>query len=1029
MTEFLLSDFLDIEAIVDNEEEEEEDEQELAKFLDDDIEESELGREQPRSVTPSELSDKATDMLARTAARGANKAPRPKNNDRQHLLLPAKGDPEMWAPGFESRLIMQIATRCLTRNSSGQPTIVSAFTCPGILGYLFIEGQPCDVSAAVCGLVTVYGKPHLVPSDECLMLLSRCSPLHHCIHKGKRVRCLHRLYCGDMGLVCGHNHLEADVTIAFVPHIPKKALRSAKCKRPGCPELCKWTAAEVKAMWGKQRYKSGLIIKYLPPASIVIADPPLDISPFILTKYISNLPFFSSVGHQVKVVISEQQGLVGHTTDVCDGVVTVTLQVGEDISPLIISLHVLSIQYSPGGHIKHRFADSCSILSTVNKDRRAVTYIEKDTNEEYVAHMDTIELHSPSCNFFRFTPGLWVHFSSPRDSEQPKCRGYITAVEEDHALVTDELTFTEFKIDTQELEVSATQAASLPAGNLVHHLLGRRVIITQGECKGSKEEEIAKSNPGHCPRSFTPLPGPDCPPLQALMPEPEGSHWLFNPLIQQLMEQKTILFHLCDTHKSSDESLQRLERSSAGDNVVVIKGLLLGALGVFKAMGEGLCTVTFSLDNNPVDYQFKDTYADNAETLDSTNPQPMVINLGVTFSELKAVKSWDHNHMTMKPDKRVLLTSSLCMQRGHKSTQATRAGLTRLLFQVPVSEDRTEEVMEMYDFYSAAALSFSEDFQTCLEQKNLKIAFTRDKPRFNNDETGWMLIPIRDLKAYNKDPVGVQAKVNTGPRMAMQLTTNRDRPLCQSVSQLSGLKTVTASMMVYVAIVARHTLSTQNTWSSKDGTFDYQDFSSLLFQILDLNKEWTSQTIHFWNVKLFGNENGVGPDRETTSSSDSDDFLAMVKDQSEDHHAQKTLAEQPGEDPDPWGDGDLSDPPGNDDDPDTPPPYFKPEGEGLPPAIPPALKKCYRKQKDNGIGDQEEGQEADNKMQPRAAKQCKPANPELQAKPKAKAKLYSIVTNHSYHLREYKAAVYLQLVMTVKTNYNHDKVHREKPIP
>jgi hypothetical protein len=226
---------------------------------------------------------------------------------------------------------MQITTRCLTGTSSRQPTITSAFACPGIPGYLFIEGRPCDVSAAVCSLVTVYSEPCVVPSDECSMLLSRCSPLHHHVHEGKWVQCLHGLYRGDVGLVCGHNRSEADVTIAFIPRIPEKAPGSAKCKRLGRPEPCKWTAAEVKAMWGKrvcklleedywlnnERYKSGLVIKYLPPASVVIADPPLDIGPFISTKYISNLPFFSSVGyrntqtliqvgHRVKVIAGEQ---------------------------------------------------------------------------------------------------------------------------------------------------------------------------------------------------------------------------------------------------------------------------------------------------------------------------------------------------------------------------------------------------------------------------------------------------------------------------------------------------------------------------------------------------------------------------------------------------------------------------------------------------------------------------------------------------------------------------------------------------
>jgi hypothetical protein len=48
--------------------------------------------------------------------------------------------------------------------------------------------------------------------------------------------------------------------------------------------------------------------------------------------------------------------------------------------------------------------------------------------------------------------------------------------------------------------------------------------------------------------------------------------------------------------------------------------------------------------------------------------------------------------------------------------------------------------------------------------------------------------------------------------------------------------------------------------------------------------------------ELFGDENGAEPDRQTASSSDLDNFLAMVKDQWGDHHAQKTAAEQvPGE--------------------------------------------------------------------------------------------------------------------------------------
>lgn len=42
----------------------------------------------------------------------------------------------------------------------------------------------------------------------------------------------------------------------------------------------------------------------------------------------------------------------------------------------------------------------------------------------------------------------------------------------------------QFKIDTRELEVSATQARSLPAKDLDHPMLGKRVAVRNGPRKG-----------------------------------------------------------------------------------------------------------------------------------------------------------------------------------------------------------------------------------------------------------------------------------------------------------------------------------------------------------------------------------------------------------------------------------------------------------------------------------------------------------------------------------------------------------------
>jgi hypothetical protein len=106
------------------------------------------------------------------------------------------------------------------------------------------------------------------------------------------------------------------VIAAFVPCIPEKgsgsvALGSAKCKRPGCLEPHKWTTDQVKVVWGNKvpniskeqdeykfchkTYKSGLVIKHLPPASVAIAKVPVDIGPFVLATYISKLSFYSSI--------------------------------------------------------------------------------------------------------------------------------------------------------------------------------------------------------------------------------------------------------------------------------------------------------------------------------------------------------------------------------------------------------------------------------------------------------------------------------------------------------------------------------------------------------------------------------------------------------------------------------------------------------------------------------------------------------------------------------------------------------------
>ena len=121
---------------------------------------------------------------------------------------------------------------------------------------------------------------------------------------------------------------------------------------------------------------------------------------------------------------------------------------------------------------------------------------------QILAHMDAVEPWSPPANFYHLTPGLWVRFTGPINNRQLKRRGYITEVDGGLITVVDKHTFAEvsnklssaelanirskFDIDRAELEVAVSQGPSLPAGDRVHPLMGRWVIITLGPHKSYK---------------------------------------------------------------------------------------------------------------------------------------------------------------------------------------------------------------------------------------------------------------------------------------------------------------------------------------------------------------------------------------------------------------------------------------------------------------------------------------------------------------------------------------------------------------
>ena len=250
------------------------------------------------------------------------------------------------------------------------------------------------------------------------------------------MRCRHGLYRGDIGLVCERDKSsEAELIVAFLPRIPDKPTSSTpKRKRPTRPEPRIWCAYQAKAVWGekirkisdeeyelnRETYKAGLILKHLPPASVAVSDAPRDISPFLSAQFISHLPFFSSiafrfaqdtikVGHRVKVVDGEQQGLAGHVIDVSRGTAKVVLHTDDETAPLLVSVRALSNSYLPGDHVKYRYDDEYGrgIVSAVSEEDRTLTFVDKDTLKE----VRMIQITQPMLIYLVRSSHIWTPWS------------------------------------------------------------------------------------------------------------------------------------------------------------------------------------------------------------------------------------------------------------------------------------------------------------------------------------------------------------------------------------------------------------------------------------------------------------------------------------------------------------------------------------------------------------------------------------------------------------------------------------------
>ncbi|KAH8976904.1 hypothetical protein EDB86DRAFT_3093844 [Lactarius hatsudake] len=139
---------------------------------------------------------------------------------------------------------------------------------------------------------------------------------------------------------------------------------------------------------------------------------------------------------------------------------------------------------------------------------------------------------------------------------------------------------------------------------------------------------------------------------------------------------------------------------------------------------------------------------------------------------------------------------------------------------------------------------------------NLSIDSKSDRG-FNHNDLGRMLIPIDYLEAYNLDPADVVEKINDVNNEYNVTADLLPAFLYEDPDYYNPDNLLEGLMRGYFLVRARFSISSQQTWSCKEGPFDYDTFAETIFGLFEVDWDWTRETISWWNLHVFGHRNGL----------------------------------------------------------------------------------------------------------------------------------------------------------------------------
>ncbi|KAI0071792.1 hypothetical protein K474DRAFT_569447 [Panus rudis PR-1116 ss-1] len=88
------------------------------------------------------------------------------------------------------------------------------------------------------------------------------------------------------------------------------------------------------------------------------------------------------------------------------------------------------------------------------------------------------------------------------------------------------------------------------------------------------------------------------------------------------------------------------------------------------------------------------------------------------------------------------------------------------------------------------------------------------------------------------------------------------------IAKKNQMTTVTPRHIAYAAVMTRYGLSSQSSWTDRDGRFKVPRFFLKVIGLFESDVEWAKETLDWWNAEVFATDPSEGP------SDDEDDETA-----------------------------------------------------------------------------------------------------------------------------------------------------------